>query len=60
MPQNFFELVTAFDEEDGELGTPLNVALQKWNNGIFPDDIGVHEDVPIYDKLNVRVDNGYG
>lgn len=60
MPQNFFEALCAYDEADNKLGTPLEVATRKWNDGIFPDDVGFHKDVNIFDHDITLVDNGYG
>jgi len=57
---NFFEELSAFDKEENDLGTPLCEAARKWNDGIFPDNVGVHKNVPIYENLEVLLDNGYG
>lgn len=38
----------------------MDAAIHKWNDGLFSDDIGVHEDLTIYLTREVLVDNGYG
>jgi hypothetical protein len=60
MPQDFFSSLMVFDGDGNELGTCVEVALNRWNEGEYPVEIGVHEDVPIFAVTSVYVDNGYG
>lgn len=60
MPMDFFSIILAYDSDNNELGVPLAVALDKWNNGLFPQEPGEHPDLSIYDSEEVLVDNGYG
>ena len=59
MSADFFNTTIALDQNDNELGTPIDAAISKWNDGGFPDDIGVHENLPIFDTLEVKTDNGH-
>jgi len=34
--------------------------LSKWNEGRFPTEPGEHKDLPIFNKAEVLIDNGYG
>jgi len=43
----------------GTLGTCLAIAADKWNEGMWPIEPGIHERLPIFDKPT-RMDNGYG
>ena len=58
IPQDFYNLPV--QDESGEiLGTSLEVAQQNWNNGVFPSDVGEHNDVSIFGDKTVLIDNGY-
>jgi hypothetical protein len=51
----------AFDVQDRrELGIPMPVALERWNNGGFSIEPGMHDYVPLHEQATVLVDNGYG
>jgi hypothetical protein len=50
----------AFETPEISLGTPVEAAMSKWNEGRFPTEPGQHNDLPIFDKAEVLVDNGYG
>jgi hypothetical protein len=56
---DFYEKSMIFDAEDKPLGTPLQVAARKWNDGIFPDAPGKHDRLKIFDVEPTRMDNGY-
>ena len=60
LPQNFITELVAFDEAGNELGTPITAAVEKWNAGGFPDELGKHVKQPIYPTMEVIVDNGFG
>jgi hypothetical protein len=50
----------AFSKQSGQkLGTIAGCAVERWNSGGFPIDVGVHEGLPIFDEP-VTTDNGYG
>lgn len=56
---NFFDN-DVFSKETGQkLGTIVGHAVDKWNSGGFPTDVGVHENLPIFDQ-EITTDNGYG
>ena len=57
---NFFSSTKAFDANRRELGTPLATAMEKWNAALFPSDPGEHTALPIFDRLEVLMDNSYG
>ncbi len=59
LPNAFFSDLMVCDVEGRELGTSLDVAMARWNNGEFPVDIGNHNDVPIF-TVQPYIDNGYG
>jgi hypothetical protein len=49
-----------FSRQTGKnLGTIAGCAVEKWNRGDFPTDVGAHENLPIFDE-EVTSDNGYG
>jgi hypothetical protein len=57
---NFYTDLDAFDHNNTNLGKPLHRALQKWNDGIFPDTLGYHDHLAIFDTPTVLIDSGYG
>jgi hypothetical protein len=60
MPYNYFSELVVYDENDNPLGTPLEVALKRWEAGELPTEPGKHEDIPNFPVAVTRVDNGYG
>jgi hypothetical protein len=58
IPQEFYNLPVQ-DENGAILGTALEVAQQNWNDGVFPSDVGEHNDVSIFGDKTVLIDNGY-
>jgi hypothetical protein len=42
-----------------KLGTITGCAVDRWNSGGFPTDVGTHENLPIFDE-EITTDNGYG
>ena len=60
MPEGFFFESIFFDLEGNELGTAFAGATGKWNDGRFPKELGDHENLPVFDSLEVKTDNGYG
>ncbi len=60
LPRDFISKNIAYDEELNELGTMLNNAMDKWNEGRFPAELGEYRGLPIFDTLEVMTDNGHG
>ncbi len=59
-PNDFFAKNIVYDKEKNELGTMLDNAMEKWNEGRFPSEPGEHQGLPIFDTLEVMTDNGHG
>lgn len=60
LPCDFWSSVVALSEAGTALGTPSEAAIKKWNDGIYPDEPGEHRDLPIFETVQVLIDNGYG
>jgi len=60
MPYDFFAKNIVFDTEQNELGTMIDTAMDKWNEGHFPSELGEHPNLPIFDSPKVMTDNGHG
>lgn len=60
LPNDFFDATQVFDESGQLLGTSLETALTRWNNGEYPTEPGEHDDVPLFASQETLVDNGYG
>ncbi len=60
MPNDFFQQNRLYDDEGSHRGTALENAVDKWNNGEYPTEVGEHRRLPILDKVTVNTDNGYG
>ncbi len=60
MPPDFIANNIVYDKEKNELGTMLVNAMDKWNEGRFPSELGEHPGLPIFDTLEVMTDNGHG
>ncbi|MEW7984558.1 MAG: restriction endonuclease [Candidatus Thiodiazotropha sp.] len=58
LPQDFYNL-PVHDEEGNELGTSLETAQAKWDEGILPSEPGEHEHISIFDDTKVLIDNGH-
>jgi hypothetical protein len=59
MPMDFFAKNEIYGPNEARLGTPLAVAVRRWNNGDFPTEPGLHERVKIFGDIETRTDNGY-
>ena len=57
---DFYATDIIYDGDGNELGKALDTALDKWNEGRFPIDIGESRDLDIFDVPKVAMDNGYG
>lgn len=60
LPGDFVKELQVMDDNGDVLGTPWDCAIQKWNDGGFPIDVGVHENLSIFDTTTTKADNGYG
>lgn len=58
LPQDFYNL-PVYDEDGNELGTSLNTAQARWDEGSFPSEPGEHERVSIFNNTTVLIDNGH-
>ena len=59
MPQNFYEECVLFDSNNNPLGTPLEIASRRWNDGELSRDVGENRDLPVVDAPVILMDNGY-
>ena len=59
IPDKFWTEIIALNAEQIKLGTPLEVAMKKWNEGRFPTNPREYHDLDIFDQA-VVIDNGYG
>lgn len=60
LPYHFYDELSGFNTEGRELGNIKKTAICKWNDGGFPTDPGHYEKLPIFDDLEVQIDNGHG
>ena len=56
---DFYSSSEIFDSKGSSLGTPLNSALNKWNEGQYPIEPGAHENLNVFETLTVLMNNGY-
>jgi hypothetical protein len=56
----FQSTLMVFNDAGEELGTCVQYALNRWNEGRYPTEVGVHDGVPTFGVNPVYVDNGYG
>jgi Restriction endonuclease len=56
--EEFWKDTVALSYEMVPLGTPLDVAMDKWNRGVFTTEPGHHPGQLIFDEP-VQIDNGY-
>lgn len=59
LPYDFVHSLVVHDEQGNPLGTCIETALTRWNNGEFPVEIGKHDEVPLF-PVSPHIDNGYG
>jgi hypothetical protein len=59
MQNGFFSDMLVRDAEGNELGTCVETAITRWNNGEYPIEVGEHEDVQIF-PVPTYVENGHG
>lgn len=60
MPMNFYEVLDVQAIDGTQLGTALNAAVRRWNEGGFPIDEGKHQRIDLFPGGVVKVDNGHG
>jgi Restriction endonuclease len=56
---NFFDNDVFSQRTGDKLGTIAGCAVDRWNGGGFPTDVGVHEGLSIFEE-EITTDNGYG
>jgi hypothetical protein len=56
---DFYSGSMIFDAEGRELGTVVDNAMKKWNEGLFPTEVGMHDGLPVFETFRVFMDNGY-
>jgi len=49
-----------FDSNGKELGSAVDTAIENWNSGKYPIEVGEHQELNIFDTSEVMTDNGYG
>jgi hypothetical protein len=59
LSNDFYSQAMVFDEKGRELGTILDNALAKWNDGKYPTEPGEHKGLNIFETRTVFMDNGY-
>lgn len=59
LAQDFYSSSPIFDANGKPLGTALDSAMRKWNEGQYPTEPGVHEYLNAFETLQVYMDNGY-
>lgn len=59
LPHDFMQSLIVHDEQGRPLGTCVEAALTRWNNGEFPVEIGAHDALPIF-PVPPYIDNGHG
>ena len=60
MPSDFYQQNMLYDDEGNNCGTALENAVEKWNNGKYPTEVGEHRNLPVLDSVTVKADNGHG
>jgi hypothetical protein len=58
---DFFSSSQVYDSNKPDrhsLATALNNASKKWNDGMFPNTVGEHRDLPIFDVPQIYMDSG--
>lgn len=58
VPQDFYNLPVQ-GENNETLGTSLEVAQQKWDEGLLPSEPGEHERISIFGETTAFIDNGH-
>jgi hypothetical protein len=49
-----------FDSNGKELGPTVDTAIENWNKGKYPIEVGKHRELNVFDTSEVMTDNGYG
>ena len=60
IPYDFYGQSVLYDDEGNRRGTALENAVEKWNDGRYPTEVGEHRDLPVLDRVTVKTDNGHG
>jgi hypothetical protein len=59
LPQDFYSSCMMHNKDGKSLGTALDTAMKKWNDGEYPTEPGTHEGLKVFETLTVFMDNGY-
>ena len=59
LPQNFLDLMV-YDKDGNEIGNTWEHTINKWNEGQFPTEVGVHDNINVFGDQITKIDNGYG
>lgn len=57
--QQEFYFLSVQDEKGTDLGSAIDTAKNKWNEGLYPSELGEHERFSIFGDTKVFIDNGY-
>ena len=49
-----------FDSNGKELGPAVDTAIENWNSGKYPIEVGEHRELNVFDTSEVLTDNGHG
>jgi hypothetical protein len=61
LPGDFYSSSQIYDSDKPNrkcLGTALNNASRKWNDGLYPNAVGEHRDLKIFDVPQIYMDSG--
>jgi hypothetical protein len=56
---DFYSSAMIFDSKGNQLGTVLDSAMAKWNDGQYPCETGEHRELNVFETRTVFMDNGY-
>jgi hypothetical protein len=56
----FFDKLIVETADGAKLGTCVETAIRRWNNGEWSIEPGEHDRIAIFSQPDVRIDNGYG
>ncbi|WP_227734818.1 restriction endonuclease [Yersinia proxima] len=59
IPNEFYKL-PVYNAENELLGSALEIAQTRWDNGALPSEPGEHGELLIFEGTKTQIDNGYG
>jgi hypothetical protein len=60
LPPEMNALVVHDITDQKRLGAPVDTAIEKWEQGGYPSEPGRYEELNIYERGEVLIENGYG